>query len=161
MSVWPCFRTHIKLVCTQKKTKKTNVHLFYLVFFCVRTQILGLIISHCARKLVFDMRWILDLELLLLISRIAPKWNHVKTFFVRSHSPPKNPFLLRQEISRERGLWLLNGDYKKMFLLVQTYLGGQSYCSPHSTPQIQCLPGAVNSANAAKNFLLPLVFGCG
>jgi hypothetical protein len=36
-------------------------------------------------------------------------------------------------------LWLLNGDYKKMFLLVQTYLGGQSYCPPpHLTPQIQC-----------------------
>jgi hypothetical protein len=80
------------------------------------------------------MRWILDLELLLLISCIARKWNRVKTFFVRSHSPPKNPFLLKQEISRERGLWLLNGDYKKMFLLVQTYLGGQSYCSPPFNP---------------------------
>jgi hypothetical protein len=32
------------------------------------------------------------------------------------------------------------GDYKKMFLIVQTYLGGQSLCSPHLTPQIQCLP---------------------
>ena len=70
------------------------------------------------------MRWILDLELLLLISRIAQKWNRVKTFCVRSHSPPQNPFLLRQEISQERGLWLLNGDYKKMFLLVQTFVGG-------------------------------------
>jgi hypothetical protein len=80
------------------------------------------------------MRWILDLELLLLISCIARKWNRAKTFFVRSHSPPKNPFLLRQEVSRERGLLLLNGDYKKMFLLVQTYLGGQSYCSPPFNP---------------------------
>jgi hypothetical protein len=58
---------------------------------------------------------------------------------VHSHSPPKNPFLLRQDISQEQGLLLLNGDYKKMFLLVQTYLGGQSYCPPHLTPQIQCL----------------------
>jgi hypothetical protein len=45
------------------------------------------------------MHWILDLELLLLISCIAQKWNRVKTFFVRSHSLPKSPFLLRQEIS--------------------------------------------------------------
>jgi hypothetical protein len=57
-----------------------------------------------------------------------------KTFFVRSHSLPKNPFLLRQDISWERGLWLLNGNYKKMCLLVQTYLGGQSYCSPPFNP---------------------------
>jgi hypothetical protein len=80
------------------------------------------------------MRWILNLELLLLISRIARKWNRAKNFFVRSDSLPQNPFLLGQEISRERGLWLLNGDYKKMFLLVQTYLGGQSYCSPPFNP---------------------------
>ncbi len=95
---------------------------------------------------VFGMRWILDLELLLLISCIAGKWNRAKTFFVRSHSLPKNPFLLRQEISRERGLrerglWLLNGDYKKMFLLVQTYLGGPSYCSPPFNP-----PNSVSSS---------------
>ncbi len=83
---------------------------------------------------VFGMRWILDLELLLLNPHIARKWNHAKTFFVRSHSLPQNSFLLRQEISRERGLWLLNGDYKKMFLLVHTYLGGQSYCSPPFNP---------------------------
>jgi hypothetical protein len=111
---------HKKKHMYTKKTKKTNVHLFYFVFLC--TQILGLIISHCARKPVFGMRF--DLELLLLISRIARKWNCAKTFFVLSNSPPKNPFLLRQEISREQGLWLLNGNYKKMFLLVQTYLGG-------------------------------------
>jgi hypothetical protein len=81
------------------------------------------------------MRWILDFELLLLISCIARKWNRAKIFFVRSHSLPKNPFLLRQEISQERGLWLLNGDYKKMCLPMQTYLGGQSYCSlPFNPP---------------------------
>ncbi len=90
---------------------------------------------------VFGRLWILDLELLLLISRIARKRNRATTFFVRSHSLPKSPFLLRQEISRERGLWLLSGDYKKMFLLVQTYLGGNLIVPPHLTPQIQCLPG--------------------
>ncbi len=40
------------------------------------------------------MRWILNLELLLLFSCIARKWNRAKTFFVRSHSLPKNSFLL-------------------------------------------------------------------
>jgi hypothetical protein len=98
------------------------------------------------------MHWILDLELLLLISRIARKWNRAKTFFVRTLSLPKNPFLLRQEISREQGLWLLIGDYKKMFLLVQTYLGGQSYCSPHLTPQIQCLPGGRKTRSYVLDF---------
>ena len=77
-------------------TKKTYVHTkkqtyicFILFFLCM--QILGLIISHCARKPVFGMPWILDLELLLLIARIARKWNRAKTFFVRSHSPLMNP----------------------------------------------------------------------
>jgi hypothetical protein len=82
---------------TQKNTKKQTYICFILFFLC--TQILGLIILHCVRKPVFGMRWILDLELLLLISHIARKWNRAKTFFVRSQSPPKNPFLLRQEIS--------------------------------------------------------------
>ncbi len=117
----------------KKKTKKKQTYICFILFFLC-TQILGLIISHCARKPVFGMGWILDLELLLLISRITQKWNRAKTFFVRSHSPPKNPFLLRQEISREQGLWFLNYDYKKMFLLVQTYLRGQSYCSPPFNP---------------------------
>ncbi len=87
-----------KHMYTKKKKKKMYICLI-LFFLC--TQILGLVIFHCARKPVFGMHWILDLELLLLISRIARKWNRAKTFFVRSHSPPKNPFLLRQEISRE------------------------------------------------------------
>ncbi len=118
--------TYTKKNCVHKKNicKKKKKRTFVLFCFFLCTQILGLITSHCARKPVFGMRWILDLELLLLISRIARKWNRENTFFVRSHSPPKNPFLLRQEISREQGLWLLNGGYKKMFLLIQTYLGG-------------------------------------
>ncbi len=126
---------HKKKLCTQKKhmytkkIKKKQTYICFILFFLC-TQIWGLIISHCARKPVFDIRWILDLELLLLISCIARKYNRAKTFFVRYHSPPKNPFLLRQVISQEQGLWFLNGNYKKMFLLVQTYLGGQSYCSP-------------------------------
>jgi hypothetical protein len=128
-----------------KKNKKKQTYICFILFF-LRTQILGLIISHCTRKPVFGMLWILDLELLLLISCIARKWNRAKTFFVRSHSPPKSPFLLRQENSRERGLWLLKGDYKKMFLLVQTYLGGQSYCSPPFNP-----PNQVSSRNALAN----------
>ncbi len=95
------------------------------------------------------MRWILDLELLLLISHIVWKWNRAKTFFVCSHSLPQNPFLLRQEISWERGLWLLNGNYKKMFLLLQTYLGGQSYCSPPFNP-----PNPVSSCHCIAGIAL-------
>jgi hypothetical protein len=99
---------------------------------------------------VFGMRWILDLELLFLISCIAQKWNRAKTFFVCSHSLPKNPFLLRQEISREQGLWLLNGDYKKMFLLMQTYLGGQSYCPPLFNPPNPVSSRLMNGQEAAR-----------
>ncbi len=105
---------HKKKLCTQKKLstqKKTYVHkknkkkqtyiCFVLFFVCA--QILGLIISHCVRKPVFGMLWILDLELLLLISRIARRWNRSKTCFVRSHYPPKNPFLLKtRDFSRMR-----------------------------------------------------------
>jgi hypothetical protein len=40
------------------------------------------------------------------------------------------------------------GDCKKMFLIVQTYLGGQSLCSPQLTPQIQCLPAEETTALA-------------
>ncbi len=35
-----------------------------------------------------------------------------------------------------------------MFLIVQTYLGGQSLCSPQLTPQIQCLPAEETTALA-------------
>ncbi len=46
------------------------------------------------------------------------------------------------------------GDYKKMFLIMQTYLGGQSLCSPQLTPQIQCLPELLLAA-------IGLVFSAG
>ncbi len=73
---------------TKKNKKKTSVHLLYFVFLC--TQILGLIISHCARKPVFGMCWILDLELLLLISHICTKIELCKNLFCAlSFSPPK------------------------------------------------------------------------
>jgi hypothetical protein len=56
----------------------------------------------------------------------------------RKHGIVPKPFL---EISQEREFVASQfGDYKKMFLIVQTYLEGQSLCSPHLTPQIQCLP---------------------
>ena len=52
-----------------------------------------------------------------------------------------HPLFQEQEISQEREFVASQfGDYKKMFLIVQTYLEGQSLCSPHLTPQIQCLP---------------------
>jgi hypothetical protein len=91
------------------------------------------------------MRWILDLDVSLLVSGIARKHGIVpKTIFgAPSILPPqkKSIFFQEQEISREREFVASQiGDNKKMFLIVQTYLGGQSLCSPHLTPQIQCLP---------------------
>ncbi len=92
------------------------------------------------------MRWILDLDVSLLVSGIARKHGIVpKTIFgAPSILPPpqkKSMFFHKQEISREREFVASQiGNYKKMFLIVQTYLGGQSFCSPHLTPQIQCLP---------------------
>jgi hypothetical protein len=71
-------------------------------------------------------------------------WNRAKTIFgVPAILPPpqkKSIFFQEQEISQEREFVVSQfGDYKKMFLIVQTYLVGQSLCSPHLTPQIQCL----------------------
>jgi hypothetical protein len=64
-------------------------------------------------------------------------WGALNTY------PPQNKsiFFQEQEVSRERKFVASQfGDYKKMFLIVQTYLEGQSLCSPQLTPQIQCLP---------------------
>jgi hypothetical protein len=55
--------------------------------------------------------------------------------------PTKSIFFQEQEISQEREFVASQfGNCKKMFLIMQNYLEGQSLCSPHSTPQIQCLP---------------------
>ncbi len=89
-----------------------RVHMFFLF-------LLGLIISNCARKDRLWLRWILDLELLLLISRIARKWNRAKTFFAAlSFSPQKSISSKNKRFLKKESLWLLNGDYKKMFLLM-------------------------------------------
>ncbi len=91
-----------KKTYVHKKQRKTNIHLFYFLFFLC-TQILGLIISHCARKPVFGMGWILDLELLLLISCIARKWNHTKTFFCALSFSPENSISSKtRDFSRTR-----------------------------------------------------------
>jgi hypothetical protein len=92
------------------------------------------------------MHWILDLDILLLVSGIARKHGTVpKPFLGRlQYSPPqkKSIFFQEQEISQGREFVASQiGDYKKMFLIMQTYLGGQSLSSPHLAPQIQCLPG--------------------
>jgi hypothetical protein len=60
-----------------------------------------------------------------------------KLFWSVSNSP-KNLFLPGKRFL-EKELWLLIGNYKKMFLLVQTSLGGNLIVPPHSPPQIQCL----------------------
>ncbi len=119
-------------LCTQKKQKKKTYICFILFFLC--TQILGLIISHCAKK---HCLWhALDSRFRTLASYFSycTKMESCKNLFCALSFSPLKSFLLRQEISRERGLWLLNSDNKKMFLLVQTCLGGQSYCSPPFNP---------------------------
>jgi hypothetical protein len=71
-------------------------------------------------------------------------WNRAKTILGAPSILPsqkKSIFFQEQDISREREFVASQfGDYKKMFLIVQTYLEGQSLCFPHLTPQIQCLP---------------------
>jgi hypothetical protein len=72
-------------------------------------------------------------------------WNRAKTIFGAPSIlyPPPKKILSEQEISQEREFVASQiGNYKKMCLIVQTYLGGQSLCSPHLTPRIQCLPEA-------------------
>jgi hypothetical protein len=58
-----------------------------------------------------------------------------KPFFgapsILSPPPKKTIFFLEQEISQEKEFVASQiGGNKKMFLIVQTYLGGQSYYSP-------------------------------
>jgi hypothetical protein len=83
------------------------------------------------------MHWILDLDISLLVSGIARKHGIVpKPFLLGALNTPPPPqkiiFFQEQEISQEREFVASQiGDYKKMFLIVQTYLGGQSLCSPH------------------------------
>ncbi len=85
------------------------------------------------------MRWILDLDILLLVSGIARKHGIVpKPLFGRPQyfTPPKKTiFFQEQEISQERDVVASQiGNYKKVFLIVQTYLGGQSYYPPPFNP---------------------------
>jgi hypothetical protein len=81
------------------------------------------------------MHWILDLDILLLASGIARKHGIMPKPFLghpQYFPPPKKTiFFIEQEISQEREFVASQiGNYKKMFLIVQTYLGGQSYYSP-------------------------------
>jgi hypothetical protein len=93
------------------------------------------------------MRWILDLDILLLTSGIVKKHGIVPKPFLGhpKYSPPpkKTMFFLEQEISQEREFVASQiDDYKKMFLIVQTYLGGQFNYSP---PFLLSPPNPVSS----------------
>jgi hypothetical protein len=77
------------------------------------------------------MRWTLDLDMLLVVSGIARKHGIVPKPFLGhpQYFPPqkKSIFVKEQEISQEREFVAFQiGNYKKIFLIVQTYLGGQS-----------------------------------
>jgi hypothetical protein len=57
--------------------------------------------------------------------------NHFRGTLKTPPPEKKSIFFLEQEISQEREFVASQiGDYKKMFLIVQTYLGGQSYYFP-------------------------------
>jgi hypothetical protein len=96
------------------------------------------------------MRWILDLDILIVASGIVRKHGIVPKPFLghpQYFPPPKKTiFFLEQEISQEREFVASQiGNYKKMFLIMQTYLGGAILLFPphfHLAPQIQCLPVA-------------------
>jgi hypothetical protein len=71
--------------------------------------------------------------------------NHCWGTLNTSPPPKKTIFFLEQEISQEKGFAASRiGDYKKRFLIVQTYLGGNLIIPPHFhlAPQIQCLPAS-------------------
>jgi hypothetical protein len=112
------------------------------------------------------MRWILNLDILLLVSGIARKHGIVPKPFLGhpQYSPPpkKKHFLPRtRDFSRKRVCGFSNRRLQEMFLIVQTYLGGQSLCSPHLTPQIQCLPGPQAHVNHLEisNWYFPVGIG--
>jgi hypothetical protein len=79
------------------------------------------------------MCWILDLDILLLDVRYCKKtWSHAKTIFwgVLNIPPPpqkkKSIFFQRtQNFLRKRVGASQIGDYNKIFLIMQNYLGGQ------------------------------------
>ncbi len=144
--------THEKL-CTQKKTmytkktvytkktyvhkkkqKKTNVH-FFFVYTNIRVNNFPLCKKACLWH-ALDSRF----RTLASYSRIARKWNRAKTFFVRSHSPLKNPFLLRQKFLKNKVCGFSMAITRKCFYSCKPIWGGNLIVPPHLTPQIQCLP---------------------
>jgi hypothetical protein len=83
--------------------------------------------------------------------------NHFWGTLNTSPPPKKSIFFQEQEISQEREFVASQfGDYKKMSLIVQTNLEGQSLCSPHLTPQIQCNAGQEIRTPKGRGHLSPL-----
>jgi hypothetical protein len=106
------------------------------------------------------MRWILDLDILLLVSGIARKHGIKPKPFLghpQYFPPPKKTiFFLEQEVSQEREFVASQiGNYKKIFLIVQTYFGGQSYSSP---PFSFSPPNPVSSRREIIAILFGVIF---
>ncbi len=106
-----------------------------------------------------SIRWILDLDILLLVSGIARKHGIMpKPFLGRPQYflPPKNPFSSKNKRFLEKeSLWLLKSAItRKCFKSCKPIWGGQSSCSPHLTPQIQCLPGGACGAYEKSTCML-------
>jgi hypothetical protein len=98
------------------------------------------------------MCWILDLDILLLGSGIARKHGIVpKPLLGRPQYPPPPPpkktiLFQEQEISQERELVASQiGNYKKIFFIMQTYLGGAILLSPPFNP-----PNPVSSRKSCR-----------
>jgi hypothetical protein len=92
------------------------------------------------------MRWILDLDILLLVAGIARKHGIMPKSFLghpQYFPPPKKiHFLLRtRDFSRKRVCGFSNRRLQEnIFNCANLFWGGNLIIPPHLTPQIQCLP---------------------
>jgi hypothetical protein len=133
-SVYTVLFVYTVFFCVHKKTKK-NKRTFVLFCFFWCTQILGLTISHCARK--HCLCHVLDSPFRTLASYFSycTKTESCENLFVRSHSLPKNPFLLRKrDFSRMRFVASQRRLQENVFTRANLLGGGQSYCFPPFNP---------------------------
>ncbi len=93
------------------------------------------------------MHWILDLDILLLVSGIARKHGILQKPFLGcpQYFPPpkKNHFLPRtRDFLRKRVRGFSNWQLQENMFNRANLFGGATLCSSYLTPQIQCLPAS-------------------
>jgi hypothetical protein len=80
------------------------------------------------------MHWILDIDILLLVSGIARKHGIMPNHFwgtLNSSPPPKNPFFSRtRDFSRKRVCGFSNRQLQENIFNRANLFGGQSYYLP-------------------------------